>query len=140
MEITQGKLEQLLDEAVQRGRTQALEEHGIEEGYAATGEGPRPDYVAFGSVQHAALLKLAPAQEGDAGDYVCEDAKGRRWVYDITAFPPNARPEWLRRQMQQAINDLNAGPPSIQSERRFEPGYCPPMLPENREQLKQLPL
>ena len=84
------------------------------------------DYVEHGSEQHAAVLLLRPAREGDA--YVQEDSQGRKWtLVDTTAFGPQATEAYLREVLRQKVSELDAPMPEIQSEDPLAPGYRPPM-------------
>lgn len=80
------------------------------------------DYVARGSDEHAAMLGLRKATEID-GEFVIEG-----WALDdITNFPPTATPEWLKRTLQQKVNELISPVPVMQSSDPRKPGYAPTM-------------
>ena len=84
------------------------------------------DYVEHGSEQHAAVLLLRPAREGDA--YVQEDSQGRQWtLLDTTAFGPQATEAYIREVLRQKVSELDTPPSAVQSEDPFEPHYAPPM-------------
>ena len=84
------------------------------------------DYVERGSEQHAAVLLLRPAQEGDA--YVREDSQGRKWtLIDTTTFGPQATEAYIREVLRQKVAELDTPMPAVQSDDPFAPGYAPPM-------------
>lgn len=70
-----------------------------------TGPAGNKDYVEFGSEQHAYLLLLQPAEEGD--QIVQEDDRGRKWTLaDITNFPPGTTEQYLKAILGQRIRVL----------------------------------
>jgi len=80
-----------------------------------------PDYVERGSQQHAAFLGLIPAEKDD------EPQQDGWALADLTLYGPTARPEFLRRTLQQKVNELNTPMPELQSEDPRLPHYAPPM-------------
>ena len=84
------------------------------------------DYVEHGSEQHAAILLLRPAHEGDP--YVQEDSQGRKWtLVDVTAFGPQATEAYIKEVLRQKVSALDSPIPETQSEDPFAPDYAPPM-------------
>jgi hypothetical protein len=84
------------------------------------------DYVEPGSEEHAAILGLRAAQDGDA--YMREDAQGRKWtLVDATAFGPQVTEAYIREVLRQKVSNLDAPQLEIQSDDPFAPGYAPPL-------------
>ncbi len=64
------------------------------------------DFVEFGGERHALLLGLRKAAKDDA-----EEATYKGWaLVDPTAWGPNARPEFIRAQLVQRVNELMTKP------------------------------
>jgi hypothetical protein len=88
---------------------------------AAAEEGPRPDYVAFGSEQHAALLGLVEVAEGDdVSDFVTytSPASGRTFrladEYEpARTFPAMDPAKSARLLLRQKVGVLEAGEPPV---------------------------
>ena len=99
-----------------------MEAAGIRVPAGATAEeGPRPDYVAFGSDQHAALLGLVEVKNGeDASDYFTytSPASARTWrlsdEYEPARTFPAMDPEKSARLLlRQKVGSLESGRPPI---------------------------
>ena len=82
----------------------------------------RPDYVEHGSDRHAALLGLRKAKKGDKPQL-------EGWtLFDLTAFGPAARPEYIAEVLRQKVSTFTAGPaPKLQSKDPLKPNYAPPL-------------
>jgi len=79
------------------------------------------DYVAPGSTDHAALLGLVKAPQG-------ETLEIDGWTLaDPLAFGPAASETYLLRILRSKVNELNGKMPTPQSDDRSKEGYAPPM-------------
>lgn len=64
----------------------------------------QPDFIEFGSAEHAAFLGIKKANKDDP--YQCEG-----WtLVDITSYGPAARPEFLQAVLQQKVNEWKTKP------------------------------
>ena len=80
------------------------------------------DRVERGSDEHAAMLGLRPGTEED-GEYMIEG-----WTLgDITNFPPETTPEYLKRMLRQKYNELTSELPVTQSVDPRKPHFSPTM-------------
>ncbi|NIQ90181.1 MAG: hypothetical protein GWN93_14580 [Deltaproteobacteria bacterium] len=83
-----------------------------------------PDYIAFGSDEHAAILGLKTADKDD-------DPQLDGWaLVDITAWGPEALADdkaYLREILRQKVSNLTSEPPEFQSDDPLAPHYAPPL-------------
>ena len=80
------------------------------------------DYVKHGSVEHAELIGLRKAEEGE-GLVV-----GGWTLADRTAWGPQATESYIKEVLRQKVAEVKAGqPPKPQSEDPFAPNYAPPI-------------
>lgn len=96
----------------------------------------QPDFIEFGSEQHANLLQIRPARDGDK--YVVEGADGRKWsLMDATAYGPQATGDYIQEVLRQKVSEFETPAPEIQSDDPWLPGYAPRMIvpPEERDRL-----
>jgi hypothetical protein len=115
-------------EAQVRELRAAMEAAGIRPPAGVAEEGPRPDYVAFGSDQHAALLGLVEVADGeDASDFVTytSPASGRTFrladEYEpARTFPAMDPAKSARMILKQKVGSLESGEPPI-------PAHAPAM-------------
>ena len=99
----------------------AMAARGISAPRAAAQEGPRPDYVEFGSPRHAALLGLVEVvDEADAKDYITytSPASGKLWrladSYEAVRTFPAMDPEKAERViLRQKVGSLDSGPAAV---------------------------
>lgn len=100
----------------------AMAERGITvAGTRPTEEGPRPDYVEFGSTRHAALLGLVEVvDEADAMDLITYTSPktGKVWrladSYEAVRTFPAMDPEKAERViLRQKVGSLDSGPAPI---------------------------
>lgn len=106
-----------------------MEAQGIRApGGAPADDGPRPDYIAFGSPQHAALLGLVEVVEDeDASDYATYASPGSGKVYrladeyePVRLFPAMDPEKAARVVLRQKVGELEGGSPPV-------PGGAPAM-------------
>lgn len=77
------------------------------------------DFVEHGSDQHAALLGLKKATNGDKPQL-------DGWTLeDITSWGPAATPEYLEQTLRQKVNELTAKMPKTQSRDPREAHFAP---------------
>lgn len=87
----------------------------------ATQEGPRPDYVAFGSPQHAAILGLVEVAEGeDTADVFTYTSPNTAKTYRLAdeyeparTFPAMDPEKSARLLLKQKVGSLESGEPPI---------------------------
>jgi hypothetical protein len=116
-------------EARVRELEQLLGAQGIRvTGGATVEEGPRPDFVGFGSPQHAALLGLVEVAEGDdVADYVTYTSPASGTTYrladeyePVRTFPAMDPEKSARVILRQKIGSLESGEPPV-------PAHAPEM-------------
>ena len=99
-----------------------MEAQGIRApGRAVVEEGPRPDYVAFGSPEHAAFLGLIEVKDGeDASDYFTFTSPDTEKTYrladeyePVRNFPAMDPAKAARMILRQKVGALESGPPPI---------------------------
>ncbi len=79
------------------------------------------DYIEHGSDQHAALLGLKKAEQGDSPEF-------EGWTLaDVMTWGPNATEMFLMNMLKSKVNELTSEPPQYQSEDPLMPNYLPPM-------------
>ena len=87
----------------------------------------KSDYIAHGTDEHAALLGLTPAPEGEP---LVIDG----WTLtDPLSFGANATELFLLRTLRSKVNELNGQMPKVQSDDPTEPGYAPEMWRPSEE-------
>lgn len=92
-----------------------------ETGGAVPSGGPRPDYVAFGSPEHAALLGLVVVEEGeDASDFFTYTSPGSGTTYrladeyePVRNFPAMDPEKAARVMLRQKVGEFEGGPPGV---------------------------
>ena len=108
-------------EARVRELERVLDARGIRVPAGDAEEGPRPDYVAFGSDQHAALLGLVEVAEGDdTSDFFTYTSPASGKVYRLAdeyeparTFPAMDPEKSARIVLRQKVGSLESGQPSI---------------------------
>ncbi len=79
------------------------------------------DYVKHGSDQHASLLGLKKAEEGDAPTF-------EGWALaDITLWGPAATDTFLLNILKGKVSELKSETPKMQSDDPLAPNYAPPL-------------
>jgi hypothetical protein len=104
-----------------------LDAHGIRPPLPAVEKAEeRPDYIAFGSAEHAAFLGLVEVKEGDdASQYItfASPTSGRIWRLEdeVTQFMTFPDPKQVAALvLRQKVSELEAGAPKV-------PADAPPM-------------
>lgn len=64
----------------------------------------RADFIKHGSANHAALLGLKKAVDGDK--FICEGFT----LSDVTQFGPTAREDYIQAQLVQRVAELKTAP------------------------------
>jgi hypothetical protein len=108
-------------EARVRELEQLLGAHGVRGAGSAVEEGPRPDYIEFGSPQHAALLGLVVVgEEEDASDYFTYASPSSGLTYrladeyePVRNFPAMDPEKAARVILRQKVGELEGGPPPV---------------------------
>jgi len=99
-----------------------MEAQGIRVPSGATvEEGPRPDYVEFGSPQHAALLGLVQVEDSeDASDYFTYTSPASNRTYrladeyePVRNFPAMDPEKAARVILRQKVGELEGGTPAV---------------------------
>ena len=86
------------------------------------------DYIPHGSDEHAHLIGLRKAEEGE------ELVVDGRTLADRTAWGPQATESYIKEVLRQKVAEVKAGkPPKTQSEDPLEPNYAPPMWKPSEE-------
>ena len=79
------------------------------------------DFVKHGSEEHAALLGLTEAPEGESLVY-------EGWTLaDSLGYGAAATEEYLMRVLRGKVNELTTTMPKVQTADRRKPGYAPEM-------------
>jgi hypothetical protein len=115
-------------EARVRELEQVLDARGIRVPAGEAEGGPRPDYVAFGSDQHAALLGLVEVEKGDdTSDFFTYTSPASGKVYRLAdeyeparTFPAMDPEKSARIVLRQKVGSLESGEPPI-------PEHAPPI-------------
>ena len=86
------------------------------------------DYVPHGSEQHAELIGLRKAEDG-------EELQLDGWTLaDRTAWGPQATESYIKEVLRQKVVEWKKGaPPKPQSEDPFAPNYMPPIWKPSEE-------
>lgn len=108
-------------EARIRELEQVLDARGIRAPAGVAEEGPRPDYVEFGSDQHAALLGLVEVKDGDdASDYFTYASPASGRIFRLSdeyeparTFPAMDPEKSARLLLRQKVGSLESGRPPI---------------------------
>jgi len=78
------------------------------------------DYIEHGSDQHAALLGLKEAEEGDSPSF-------DGWALaDVTTWGPNATEMFLMNMLKSKVGELKSESPKYQSTDQHAADYLPP--------------
>lgn len=78
--------------------------------------------IEHGSARHLEILGLRKATDEDEIQF-----DGHTFV-DITAYPANARPDYLRNVIRQLLSEWKTKPSKPQTEDPFEKNYAPPIF------------
>ena len=86
------------------------------------------DYVQHGTEQHALLIGLRKAEDG-------EELVVDGWTLaDRTAWGPQATESYIKEVLRQKVAEVRAGkPPASQSDDPLEPNYAPPIWKPSEE-------
>ena len=79
-------------------------------------------YVEHGSERHLELLGLRKATDDDEIQF------GGYAFVDVTKYPANARPDYLRNVIQQLLSEWKTKPVKPQTEDKLGKNYAPPIF------------
>jgi len=94
----------------------------------------KTNYIEHGSERHLEILGLRKATDDDE-----IQAEGYTFV-DITAYPANARPDYLKNVIRQLLSEWKSKHVKPQSDDPFEKNYAPPIFdPYPGEKRRDIP-
>ena len=88
------------------------------------------DYVEPGSDEHAAILGLIRATEGETL------VMGGWTLSDPMAYGAHATEKYLLRRLQSCVSELHGKQPELQSKDPRKPGYAPDMWRPSEEPVR----